>query len=411
VSKKTNNPRNGAKKMATSKIDGKGNERIECLECGGWYHSLAVHLRAKHGILTEEYDRRHPGAPIFSDYGKGKLVDGKRNGGKKGKAPAPASTPVVTVSGSGEPAKTPTTPEHLYFGESKLPVMIDLSEADSAIVPEHDPNYKFWNKEALESTALAIELDMNLLLVGPTGCGKTSMVEELASLCNQPTTRVNLDGDVRSSDFLGQMNLVVDPVTSQTVTKWTDGVLPAAMRNGYWLILDEMDAAPASILMTIQAVLESGHKLTLKENSGELIKAHPNFRIIATANTLGRGDESGLYVGTNVLNEATLDRFGIVIEYSYPNVKQEASIIKAKTGIDTETARAMCSVAKKIRDGADNDECNCTFSTRRILNWATLSVKLSDTARGARLAVLGRLGSDDRAYVRGVMQRVLGGDF
>jgi cobaltochelatase CobS len=348
----------------------------------------------------------------MSPYGTARL-----SAAKSGSTPnAPSAASAVTAAAALTVAATPESgaadsPEYLYFGSAQLPILAGLSEHDQAQVPEHDANYRFWNKDALEATATAIELDLNLLLVGPTGCGKTSMVEELGALCNAPVKRVNLDGDVRSSDFLGQMMIVVDEDSGQTVTEWVDGVLPQAMRNGWWLILDEMDAAPAPILMTLQAVLESGHRLTLKENGGETIKAHPRFRIIATANTLGRGDESGLYVGTNVLNEATLDRFGIVVEYGYAPVHQEAAIVRAKTGIDAATAKSMCSVAKKIRDGRENDECTCTFSTRRILNWATLALKLGDNAKAAKFSVLQRLGSDDREYVGGVMQRVMGGDF
>lgn len=399
--------------MAKSKFDAKGNERIECLECGGYFHSLAVHLGSKHGMSADDYRAKHPGAPTMSAYGTARLSAAKTGvsiGSSGAAAAVTTAATLAAISTESEP-ESATGPDFLYFGTARLQIMAELSEQDQAQVPEHDENYRFWNKEALEAAATAIELDLNLLMVGPTGCGKTSMVEELGALVNHPVKRVNLDGDVRSSDFLGQMMIVVEPETNQTVTEWVDGVLPQAMRNGWWLILDEMDAAPAPILMTLQAVLENGHRLTLKENGGETIKAHPNFRVIATANTLGRGDESGLYVGTNVLNEATLDRFGIVIEYGYAPVNQEAAIIRVKTGVDAATAKAMCDVAKKVRDGRDNDECTCTFSTRRILNWATLTQKLGDAGKAARFAVLQRLGSDDREYVAGVMQRVMGGNF
>lgn len=396
--------------MPKTEIDKKGHKRIRCEECGGFFHALAVHLGQKHGMSTDDYRTKYPGAPTMSEYATARLSAGKSKGGASAPTPAAVTAAAAVTVAAPVEADEPTA-DKLYFGTAALTIYGALSERDAKQVPEHDEHYKFWNKEALEAVATAVELDLNILLVGPTGCGKTSMCDELAALVNAPRARINLDGDVRSSDFLGQMAIVVDPETSQAVTQWQDGILPQAMRNGWWLILDELDAAPAQILMTLQAVLENGHRLTLKENGGEVVVAHPNFRIIATANTLGRGDQSGLYTGTNVLNEATLDRFGIVLQYGYPPVGTESSIVRAKSGIDADTARQMCSIASKVRKGAENDECTCTFSTRRILNWAMLSVKLGDTARAARFAVLQRLNPEDREYVRGVMQRVLGGSF
>jgi cobaltochelatase CobS len=386
--------------MAKKQHDDQGNERIRCEICGNWYHQLPVHLSKAHKTSVEQYLKAFPEHPTVSEYARERMAQAKL-GQPNHVTPRQAVQPPNDGSNNGA--------QHLYFGTSMLVVQDGLDEFDGEHVPSHDANYKFWNKEALEGVATGIELDLNLLMVGPTGCGKTSMVEELAALLNQPTKRINLDGDVRSSDFLGQMKITVDQDSGQAVTEWEDGILPTAMRRGWWLILDEMDAAPAQILMTLQAVLEHGHKLVLKENGGEIVKAHPRFRLIATANTLGRGDQSGMYAGTNVLNEATLDRFGIVIQFGYPGASQEVSIVRAKTGVDAAIAKKMCEVAKKVRAGLGNDECYCTFSTRRVLNWAALTVKLGDQKKAAQFAVLQRLSDEDRVYVAGVIQRVMGG--
>lgn len=371
--------------MASKQLDGKGNERIRCEICGGWFHQLSVHLKKQHRTSVGAYQKEFPGAPVVSDHAN------------HAKAQRNQNSPV-----------SKNEPDVLYFGKARLSVRRGLDTGDQSYVPGHDPHYKFWNMDGLEAVATAIEMDLNLLMVGPTGCGKTSLVVELASLLNTPIQRINLDGDVRSSDFLGQMSLTVDSKTGQSVTVWTDGVLPRAMRRGHWLILDELDAAPPQILMTCQAVLEVGHRLVIKENSGEVIHPHPDFRIVATANTLGHGDQSGLYAGTNVINEATLDRFGIVIEYGYPEIKEEAAIVRAKSDVSAKQAKQMCDVAKKVRDGAKNDECFCTFSTRKLINWGVLIVKLDNHERAAQYTVLQRLNAEDCKYVGGIIQRVMG---
>ncbi len=377
--------------MAKKEFDNLGNARIRCEVCGEYFHQLPVHLK-KHSVTVDSYQVNYPGAPIISEYARERMANAKL-----GKSNAPTPT-----------AATPGAANALYFGKASMEIRENLTEDDEKYVPEHDAHYKFWNKEALEAVATAMELDLNLLMAGPTGCGKTSLVVELAALLNTPIQRINLDGDVRSSDFLGQMVLTVDPATKQTVTAWEDGVLPRAMRQGHWLILDEMDAAPPQILMTCQAVLEAGHRLVIKENGGEVVQAHPDFRIVATANTLGHGDQTGMYAGTNVLNEATLDRFGIVIRYGYPGVQQEASIVKAKSGVTADMAKDMCTIAKKVRAGVENDECFCTFSTRKLINWGVIAVKLGDAHRAAQYTVLQRLSTEDRQYVAGIIQRVLG---
>jgi cobaltochelatase CobS len=387
--------------MNTTNTPADPNLKIECQVCGRWFQQLPVHLKS-HDMTVAEYQAAYPGAPIVSDACRDRMAAAKLGSSPAAPAPHPAAP------APSDPATAAA--QALYFGTASLAIQPDHTDPlDVEHVPVHDDEYKFWNKEALEATATAIELDLNLLKVGPTGCGKTSLVEELAALINQPVKRVNMDGDVRSSDFLGQTMITVDETTGQSITRWEDGLLPTAMRRGWWLILDELDAAPPQILFALQAVLEKGHRLVLKENGGEIVAAHPRFRIIATANTLGKGDQSGFYAGTNVLNEATLDRFGIVVRCAYPTVQQEASIIRAKTGIDTATAKQMCKVAKMVRAGAENDECFCTFSTRRILNWAALAVKMGDVARAAKFTVLQRLAGEDEDYVGGVIQRVIGG--
>jgi cobaltochelatase CobS len=301
------------------------------------------------------------------------------------------------------------------FGKATLTVR-DIGEEEAPLVPEDDPKF-FFDATFMESLALGIQGGDNVLIVGPTGSGKTCGVEQLAHWINQPLVVQNLRGDIRSSAFLGQMRVVIDPETKKTVTRFSDGILPRAMANEWWLLLDELDAAPPAILFTLQRVL-THRQLILDEDNGRVVNAGDGFRIIATANTLGRGDESGLYTGTNTLNEAFLDRFGTVIEKGYlgsnestniPSDDAEVMVVAGKSGLGIEPAKKMVCVARLIRQAYESEHCYCTFSTRRLVAWAQKMVILNDVKRSAALAVLNKLSKDDRAFVSETIQRIFGG--
>ncbi len=365
-------------------------EKVQCRlgNCTKRYHRLDVHIQTAHGMTVEEYLDACPGAPIRSAYSEAAAEETAVQGG---------SSPAV---GKGE----------FVFGVARLAVRRGVEPGDEALIPEHDENWEpgTAEKSALEDLALAMEHDENALLVGPTGCGKSLLVQQLACALEQPLRRVNLHGEVRAADFLGEKIIDVEPASGQAVVKWQDGVLPQAMRRGHWLLLDELDAASAAVLFVLQGVLETGRRLTLMPNAGEVVQAHPQFRIVATANTLGRGDESGLYTGTRVLNEAFLDRFGTVIESRYPNEETECKILVKRSGLEQDVALVLVKAARHVREAFAKDEVSCTFSTRRLVAWAQKTKVYGNARRAAGVAVLHKLGRDDRGVVEGVIQRYVG---
>lgn len=400
--------------MSNEKIDSNGNARVECEHCrvakvaARWYHRLDVHLVRKHGTTAAEYSAQFPGNPTISEYARSRAIAAPPTTPTPSKPSAKAGKAVTQDATA--PAGSPANPFRFKSG-IELCMRQHLTPADKARVPKHNPNWEMsaTETEKWECYAIAVKERENVLDVGPTGCGKSAGVFQFAASLNQPVIRFNGSGDARVAQFVGEKVVDIDPATSQAIVVWRDGVLTQAMRNGWWLILDEVDAYPPQILFVLHAILEKGGVLTLAENGGERVEPHPDFRVFASANTLGRGDDTGLYEGTNVLNEAFLDRFGIVLQSDYQDAATEVAILVGTTGIRKVDAQKMVAVAAKVREGLKNEECDCTFSTRRLIAWASKSAFMSPPA-AAKITVLNKLSGDDKTFVGDIIQRYFSGE-
>lgn len=422
------------------KVDSNGKEKAQCKLCGKWYHRIDLHLEKKHTDVSEaEYKTRFPSSPMLSDeairiasrsalsasdlatkaaaktgrekekaWSKGsERITGKRADFIVVDDPAAAGDAFVVEKVA--PKSKPVVKDGSFkMGPISLKMRKDLDKHSLPFVPEHDEHWHMGDaeKERWEAMALAIAARDNTLIVGPTGCGKSASVIELAAVLNQPLRRVNVHGDVRASDFLGDKTVDVDTKSNQAIVSWVDGILPEAMRLGWWLLIDEIDAMPPNIAFVLQAVLDT-RTLTIPATK-ETLKAHPEFRIFATANTLGRGDETGLYTGTNVLNEAFLDRFGVVLQADYPDADVEADILYRRTNINKEDAAKMVDLARSVRKAAEAETCYCTLGTRRLISWAGKAVALGSVPKAAKIAILNRLNPDDSKFVGGLVQRFWG---
>jgi len=386
--------------MAKSKLDKDGNARIQCKECEGWFHRLDVHLKV-HSTNVKKYQSKHKGAATISDHAAAQASKAQKGSTAGIVANMPRKAQVNT---DGE-AKG----KQFRVGVARINQRTDVVDPiDVARIPQHDD---YWlpgkrEKEQWECLALGLQLNEPVFIFGPTGCGKTTLVKELAAACTQPCLRINMNKDWDNDMLVGTKELI-ETAEGNTITSFSPGVLTKAMQRGWWLLIDEMDAAPADVLLTLQGVLE-GDALVLE--SGEVIKPHTHFRIIATGNTNGRGDETGLYVGTHVLNEATLDRFGVVIKADYPEKETEIQILTGRTGISEDKARKMVECAQKVREAFENEACYCTFSTRRLISWAAKAMILGDVRRASQIAVINKLSGDDAKFVDGITQRYFGGD-
>jgi cobaltochelatase CobS len=390
---------------ASSKYDDEGREKIECLICGKYYHRLDVHLPSKHDLKVAEYRSKYPGAETISEHAKARASQGQGGKAKTAAAPMP-----VTQAETAEETRIEIEGEY-RIGVAVLKKRDGLTELDEAYVPVHDENYIFGEVEMenWEDVAVGIEDGEPVYIGGPTGCGKTMGVMEMAAVLNQPVRRIQLNRDFKVGEFVGRGTLITDD-EGNTVTGWKDGVLTEAMRNGWWLLLDEIDQAHPDVLMKLQAVLE-GSPLVLTENFGEVVRPHDSFRVIATANTFGRGDEAGLYVGAKVMNEATMDRFGVVIKAEYPKAETEVEIIHTRTGLGKREAGMMVKVAHKVRESLEKEECGCTFSTRRLVAWAHKTMRYSgDARRASKTAILNKMEMEDARFVNHLIQRYFGGE-
>jgi len=257
-------------------------------------------------------------------------------------------------------------------------------------VPKINPDYRF--QPFLTDVIDAIHQGQSVILTGGAGVGKTTHITQLASRVNQPLLRINFNGETRMSDLIGKVHVV------NGETKWIDGILPRAMRLGWWLLLDELDFAEPAVLSLLHPVLEDESMLVLKENNGEIIRPHHNFRVFATANSIGAmSDRASDFGGTNTMNEAFLDRWQVMLVENLP-VAEEVKVLRASApGLKPAWAKKIAEFSKNARDGRLDFTAN--FSTRKAIAWAKKTALHRDPVKGAKLAWLDKMPRDEQEAV------------
>jgi cobaltochelatase CobS len=283
-----------------------------------------------------------------------------------------------------------------------------FSETDSN-VPDLDPDYLF-DRDTTLAILAGFAKNRRVMVTGYHGTGKSTHIEQVAARLNWPCVRINLDSHVSRIDLVGKDAIVVRD--GQQVTEFRDGMLPWALQNNVALVFDEYDAGRPDVMFVIQRVLESSGRLTLLDQS-RVIRPHPSFRLFATANTIGLGDTSGLYHGTQQINQAQMDRWSIVSILNYLAHDREVDIVmakakhyKGKEGRDT--VSKMVRIADLTRNAFMNGDLSTVMSPRTVITWAENAEVFGDLAFAFRLTFLNKCDELERGLVAEFYQRCFG---
>jgi cobaltochelatase CobS len=310
---------------------------------------------------------------------------------------------------------TPSLPDIVVSARDLFHIDTDLMVPAFSVTEEHvpviDPSYVFERDTTLALLAGFLH-NRRVLVQGRHGTGKSSHVEQVAARLNWPCVRVNLDGHVTRMDLVGKDAIVLRD--GLQVTEFQPGILTWALQRPCALVFDEYDAGRADVMFVIQRVLEVEGRLTLLDQS-RVIEPHPAFRLFATANTVGLGDATGLYHGTQPLNQGQMDRWNIVVTLNYLAHDQEVDVVLARcpeyrTAEGRQTVSAMVALATLTRRGFADGDLSTVMSPRTVVTWAENATLFRDVALAFRLTFLNRCDEDERALVAEYYQRCIGRD-
>ncbi|MBO1077575.1 cobaltochelatase subunit CobS [Roseomonas haemaphysalidis] len=274
-------------------------------------------------------------------------------------------------------------------------------------VPERDPTYQF-DRDTTLAILAGFAFNRRVMVQGYHGTGKSTHIEQVASRLNWPCLRVNLDSHISRIDLIGKDAIVLKD--GKQVTEFREGILPWALQHPCAMVFDEYDAGRPDVMFVIQRVLEVEGKLTLLDQN-KVIRPHPGFRLFATANTVGLGDTTGLYHGTQQINQGQMDRWNIVATLNYLPHAQESSIVAAKLGVaagDTAGKKridAMVALADLTRAGFIAGDISTVMSPRTVITWAENTRIFGDIGFAFRVTFLNKCDEAERATVAEYYQR------
>ncbi|MEY3136766.1 MAG: hypothetical protein RL580_498, partial [Pseudomonadota bacterium] len=276
-------------------------------------------------------------------------------------------------------------------------------------VPDIDPAYHF-DPETTLAILAGFAHDRRVMVQGYHGTGKSTHIEQVAARLNWPLVRINLDGHVSRIDLIGRDAIVLQE--GRQITEFREGLLPWALQRPVALLFDEYDAGRPDVMFVIQRVLEASGKLTLLDQN-RVITPHRYFRLFATSNTIGLGDASGLYHGTQQVNQGQMDRWSIVAMLNYLQHEVEVNIVAGKVqGYADEagqrTIKAMVRVADMTRNAFMNGDISTVMSPRTVITWAQNALIFRDVALAFRVSFLNRCDELERPTIAEFYQRAFG---
>lgn len=292
--------------------------------------------------------------------------------------------------------------------DSDMKGVMGFNEASDQ-VPDLDPDYKF-DKQTTLAILAGFAHNRRVIVSGYHGTGKSTHIEQVAARLNWPCIRINLDSHVSRIDLVGKDAIVLKD--GKQITEFRDGILPSSLQKNVALVFDEYDAGRPDVMFVIQRVLEASGKLTLLDQS-RVIRPHPAFRLFATANTIGLGDTSGLYHGTQQINQGQMDRWSIVTTLNYLPHDNEVEIVLSKAKFyrneeGRKTVDKMVRVADLTRQSFINGDLSTVMSPRTVITWAENAEIFQDVGFAFRLTFLNKCDELERTLVAEHYQRAFG---
>ena len=288
---------------------------------------------------------------------------------------------------------------------------VEAFSKKNELVPEIDKDYKF-DRDTTLAILAGFKYNKRVIVHGYHGTGKSTHITNVAARLNWPCIRVNLDSHISRIDLIGKDAIVIKD--GKQITEFQEGILPFAIQNSVALIFDEYDAMRPDVAFLMTKVLEAEGGLTLLEKN-KVIKPHSYFRLFATANTIGLGDTTGLYTGTQQINQAQLDRWNITTTLNYLSLEKEMEIVIAKNKNlnntkGKEKVANMIKVASLTRKGFIAGDISTVMSPRTVIHWAENISIFKDTGYAFRITFLNKCEELEKNIIAEYYQRCFGED-
>ncbi len=343
----------------------KNTKQIKCPVAGcTWMgHVVVGHVHDVHNISFKELRTKYPKADLASPLGWSELRHQVNQKGVDLDMNAKAENVIHMHARKSAEKKMCDVFDDKEFAEDEMEIRVFTDGTD--YVPTLDENYVFAPKPtSMLVAALTLEKRNKVWLSGHSGTGKTQLVHNVAAKLGYELFRLNGDAEITRSHMLGERVVRDNEIVFQY------GIVPLAMKRGGLLLIDEIDMLSGHVMATLRSVLEDNGKLTLLENGGEVITPHEDFRVVATANTFGFGDVSGLYTHTHALSEADRQRFSIFIKVDYMAEDREKEMLgRLFEDLTEQEVKGFLQVTTSIRTKQKNGEIDTSFSPRQLINW------------------------------------------
>ena len=279
----------------------------------------------------------------------------------------------------------------------------------SSYVPEIDDSYVF-DQQTTIAILLGLKFNKRVFIQGLHGTGKSTHIEQVCARLNWPCVRINLDSHISRIDLIGKDSIVLKE--GKQVTEFQEGILPWAFQNNVALVFDEYDAGRPDVMFVIQRILEAEGKLTLLDQN-KVLKPHPYFRIFATANTVGLGDTSGIYHGTNQINQGQMDRWSIISKLNYLSEETEIEIVSKKIKAndnEKKYIKSMVKLATLTRKGFQLKDISTLMSPRTVIMFAENYKIIKDMKIAFELTFLNKCDESEIDIYKEYFQRSFGFD-